>query len=167
MCTGYHYPPKKLVPYLQRAGFYGVSRVGHIVYDHSLVSALVERWRPETHTFHMPQGECTITLQDVAVQLGLPIDGQPVISRIPQGDHQTKLFEELLGKVPTTRDMRGNKIRLSWLVDKFPDNDIPENASPQVLEQWTRAYIMKLIGGFLCPYNTGSHVTCHMYVLNK
>ncbi|KAH1228396.1 Serine/threonine-protein phosphatase 7 long form [Glycine max] len=32
----------------------------------------------ETHTFHFPHGEATITLQDVALQLGLKIDGLPV-----------------------------------------------------------------------------------------
>ncbi|MBA0809058.1 hypothetical protein Gohar_024742 [Gossypium harknessii] len=29
----------------------------------------------KTHTFHLPCGECTITLDDVSLQLGLPIGG--------------------------------------------------------------------------------------------
>ncbi|KAE8685623.1 hypothetical protein F3Y22_tig00111095pilonHSYRG00294 [Hibiscus syriacus] len=39
----------------------------------NLISALVERWRPETYTFHLPCGECTITLEDVSMHLGLPM----------------------------------------------------------------------------------------------
>jgi len=62
-------PPIATVDYLVLSGFYGVSRLGFIAYDNPFISALVERWRPETHTFHTTQGECTITLQDVAVQL--------------------------------------------------------------------------------------------------
>ncbi|MBA0780348.1 hypothetical protein Gotri_004460 [Gossypium trilobum] len=27
------------------------------------------------HTFHIPCGECTITLEDMQLQLGLPVDG--------------------------------------------------------------------------------------------
>ena len=41
--------------------------------DRSLLSALVDRWRPETHTFHLPYGEMAPTLQDVAMLLGLSI----------------------------------------------------------------------------------------------
>src|SRR5438128_8430450 len=41
--------------------------------DRSLLSALVDRWRPETHTFHLPCGEMALTLQDVAYLLGLPL----------------------------------------------------------------------------------------------
>ena len=49
----------------------------------SLLSALVDRWRPETHTFHMPFGEITVTLKDVAMITGLPIRGTPVVLRRP------------------------------------------------------------------------------------
>ena len=47
-------------------------------YDHALISAFVERWQPETNSFHMPWGEMTITLHDVNRILALPIDGEPV-----------------------------------------------------------------------------------------
>ena len=46
--------------------------------DGALLTAFVDRWRPETHTFHLPCGEMTVTLQDVAMILGLPLDGLPV-----------------------------------------------------------------------------------------
>ncbi|KAM3289679.1 hypothetical protein P3S67_017968 [Capsicum chacoense] len=39
---------------------------------------MAERWRPETHTFHLPFGEVSITLQDVEVLFGLRTDGDEV-----------------------------------------------------------------------------------------
>jgi hypothetical protein len=46
--------------------------------DSAALTSLVDRWRPETDTFHLPCGEITVTLQDIAMILGLPIDGAPV-----------------------------------------------------------------------------------------
>jgi len=43
--------------------------------DKSLLSCLVDRWRPETHTFHFRWGEMAPTLQDVSYLLGLPLAG--------------------------------------------------------------------------------------------
>ncbi|CAN1760442.1 Serine/threonine-protein phosphatase 7 long form homolog [Linum perenne] len=43
-----------------------------------LVTALIERWRPETNTVHLIQGEATIILEDVEVLTGLPNRGLPV-----------------------------------------------------------------------------------------
>ena len=59
-------------------GLVNICKAGLPSIDRVLVSALVDRWRPETHTFHMPCGEVTITLQDVAMILGLPISGRAV-----------------------------------------------------------------------------------------
>lgn len=49
-----------------------------LVLDRALLTAWVDRWRPETHTFHLPCGEMAPTLQDVAFLLGLPVRGEAV-----------------------------------------------------------------------------------------
>ncbi|KAL7259241.1 hypothetical protein ACSBR1_005187 [Camellia fascicularis] len=43
-----------------------------------LITVIVERWRSETHTFHLTSGEVTITLQDVNILSGLRVDGNAV-----------------------------------------------------------------------------------------
>nr|KYP37895.1 Serine/threonine protein phosphatase 7 long form isogeny [Cajanus cajan] len=48
--------------------------------DHQLILALVRRWRLETHIFHMTFRECTITLEDVSILLGLKVHGDPITS---------------------------------------------------------------------------------------
>ena len=53
--------------HLRDIGFYHVSHIGVVQYQSALVNALIERWRPETHTFHFPVGECAVTLEDVAM----------------------------------------------------------------------------------------------------
>ncbi|PKU83297.1 Serine/threonine-protein phosphatase 7 long form like [Dendrobium catenatum] len=53
--------------------------------DHNLLTTLVERWSPQTNSFHLPVGEMTITLQDVALILGLQIDGQALVGNIVVG----------------------------------------------------------------------------------
>jgi hypothetical protein len=46
--------------------------------DSAALTTHVDRWRLETNTFHLLCGEITVTLQDVTMILGLPIDGTPV-----------------------------------------------------------------------------------------
>ncbi|KAD5507607.1 hypothetical protein E3N88_15310 [Mikania micrantha] len=61
--------------YVNISGFGGLLDCGYRNLDHGLLEALIERWRPETHTFHLPIGEATVTLEDVNVLWGLPIEG--------------------------------------------------------------------------------------------
>ena len=88
--------------------------------DWHLITALVERWRPETHTFHMPEGECMITLHDMEVLIGLPIDGDAVTG--PTNMNWRHICDELLGQVPV--DLNGSMVKLSWLRQQF--DEIPE-----------------------------------------
>ena len=70
---------------LSEAGLLTIGRLaesGLVQLDRSLLTALVDRWRPETNTFHLPCGEMTPTLQDVAMLLGLPISGDAVGPRV-------------------------------------------------------------------------------------
>ena len=57
----------KIEPLLVQVGFSDVANLGQVKINDALVTALVERWRLESHTFHLPVDECTITLEDVAL----------------------------------------------------------------------------------------------------
>ncbi|XP_020972977.1 serine/threonine-protein phosphatase 7 long form homolog [Arachis ipaensis] len=100
---------------LKASGFYYVSQIGRIVSHRPTVDALVERWRPKTHTFHLPYGECTITLEDVAMILGLQTDGLPVTGST---DHSTSGLENeclaQFGVASGPNDHKGSGIKLAW-----------------------------------------------------
>ena len=65
--------------------------------DRALLSAWVDRWRPETHTFHLPVGEMTVTLQDVAMLFGLPLDGTPIGPVVVPTDWDEQLLHRFDG----------------------------------------------------------------------
>ncbi|XP_025670334.1 serine/threonine-protein phosphatase 7 long form homolog [Arachis hypogaea] len=112
-----HYmPPDRYNPivegYLRDTDFYHVSQIGVVQCQSALVNALVERWRPETHTFHFPVGECAVTLEDVALILGLPTNDLPVTG--PTLSSYEALETECLdqfGVAPMKSDCRGSFIK--------------------------------------------------------
>ncbi|CAL1397890.1 unnamed protein product [Linum trigynum] len=108
---------------------------------------------PETSTFHLPFGEVTITLEDVATLTGLPIDGDPVIVDIPD-EEWSAMCVRLLGQSPT--EVSRGAVRISWLRDEF--NRLPANASSETTQQYARAYALYLMGGVLFPDRSGGMV---------
>jgi len=67
---------------LVMVGLYQMANLHHCRIDKGLITALVERWRPETNTFHLPVGECTVTLEDVSCLWGLAVNGKTMLKFI-------------------------------------------------------------------------------------
>ncbi|QHN95390.1 uncharacterized protein DS421_18g609170 [Arachis hypogaea] len=134
----------RYVPYLHMAGLYHLARLNDRWFrlDEALVSAFVERWRPETHTFHMPFGECTITLQDVAYQLGW----RPA----------WEWFQELLGVIPPPSQVQKYAINCSWFQETF--GECPEGADDETVRRYARVYIMMLLGTQLFADKSGNRI---------
>ena len=53
----------RIAAYITDTRLNGLLRVPHMDLDHALITALVEKWRPETYSFHLSHGEMTITLK--------------------------------------------------------------------------------------------------------
>ncbi|QHO49962.1 uncharacterized protein DS421_1g18540 [Arachis hypogaea] len=108
---------ERIIPYLETAGLYHLARLNSHWFwvDEPLLSAFIEQWRPEMHTFHMPFGECTITLQDVAYQLGLPIDGEPVNASEETVCIYARAYIVMLLSSQLFVDKNANRVHLRWL----------------------------------------------------
>ncbi|KAK5836496.1 hypothetical protein PVK06_012288 [Gossypium arboreum] len=141
-------PDAQLMPYLEITGFGSAALTRTFDLQYNLISALVERWRPETHTFHLPCGEYTVTLEDVTLHFGLPIDGSVVtgVSAIAESD---ALCYSLLGASPGDDESNFSDLKFTWLKAKFEHLSI--NATEEELICAARAYIMHIIEGVLMP----------------
>ncbi|CAI0472822.1 unnamed protein product [Linum tenue] len=147
-------------PYLEAAGLLSVMPLVPMNSDASLITALVERWRPKSSTFHIPFGEITITLEDVVTLSGLAIDGDAVVVDIPD-EEWSAICLRLLGRVPADLSGGVGVVRNVWLRDEF--SHLPGNASQEVIEQFARAYALSLMGGVLFPDRSGA--TVHLQYL--
>ncbi|CAN1122483.1 Protein MAIN-LIKE 2 [Linum perenne] len=128
--------------------------------DSELITALVERWRPETSTFHLYHGEATITLEDMHFLTGLSIDGVLVESqrRIPTVDSDLQIYvEQLLGKKPSTADLSAGRVKMTWLRNHF--GTIRDDADQETIEQHCRAYILDFFGSCIFADWSGSHAS--------
>ncbi|CAL5343126.1 unnamed protein product [Camellia sinensis] len=116
----------------------GLSSLVHCTYrfvNRIVISAFVERWQPETNTFHLKVGEMTMTLDDVGTILGIPITGRLVSATTLTDQQAHALVVAALGvddaeAIEELSSASGQSIKLEWLRSKFSgckDSDTEES----------------------------------------
>ncbi|RYQ85302.1 hypothetical protein Ahy_B10g104824 [Arachis hypogaea] len=102
----------------------------------------------DTHTFYLPVGEYTvITLEDVAVILGLPTNGL-LVTGITMSSYEVLEAECLhqFGVTPRKLDCRGSFIKLTWLRDLKEHVQLVDENS---IQRYVKCHIMLLFGTIL------------------
>ncbi|KAE8771315.1 hypothetical protein D1007_56838 [Hordeum vulgare] len=122
------------------------------------LTALTDRWRPETHSFHLPLGEMSISLEDIAMISGLPIEGRALTGKVRTAGWRQRVAA-LVGVEPepwideTRKDPRPSGVLFSWIQRYF--HRCPRDASPLVVERFARAYLWNLLTQVVFPDGTG------------
>jgi hypothetical protein len=129
--------------------------------DGALLTAFVDRWRPETHSFHLPCGEMSVLLQDVDYILGLRIDGPPVTGTI-NTDNWKELVHDFTGHYPPEpeegkKEKKTSGVSSNWLRARF--NHCPPNAADEVVERYARVWLWHMVASFLLPDASGNTVS--------
>lgn len=155
---------------LQNIGFYQIAKMRSIKIDKYLISALVERWRPKTNSFHLPIGEMTITLQDISCLWGLPISGKLIVGQYD--GNWSDMIERYLGIPPEDQEIKKKKrkkeddtfalsysrysITLSKLRDRF--RVMPSNPTQREIDWHSRALVLEILGSIIFTDSSGDSV---------
>ncbi|GAU10693.1 hypothetical protein TSUD_424240, partial [Trifolium subterraneum] len=117
---GEHHP--NIQGWLDDSGLKWLERTSLSKVDPQFLSAFTERWHPETSSFHLPFGEMTITLDDVACLLHIPVRGIFYTPAPVSMEEAAALATELLG-VPyevtymETSRQKGGTFTQQWVYD--------------------------------------------------
>nr|XP_004515477.2 uncharacterized protein LOC101488734 [Cicer arietinum] len=138
--------PRPIENWVNLSGLNPLQRGSLKMIDNNLISAFVERWHSETSSFHMPFGEMTITLDDVANLLGLPIRGEfyspPDVDRVTACNLAVHLLGVTTEEIwEETRKTRGAHYRLDWLKEVFR-----RQCAAERFDCAARAYLLNLVG---------------------
>ena len=127
--------------------------------DIGLISSLVERWRPETNSFHFPFGEMTITLEDVYMLLGLPVHGRPIILEDltkPKAYWMRNWPDPNLSRQERDKMHIRGGISLRLLRETYCT--CPDDADDATVRVYSLAYVLFVIGSVLFPSSSGDVV---------
>jgi hypothetical protein len=138
---------EQYAPFIRRAGFLQLTRLmsAHLsLMDSAALTALVDRWRPETHTFHLLCGEITVTLQDVTMILGLPIDGAPVSGTVSLAGWRDSVVATIGLRPPNVpadqKDRKTICVHSGWLTAHF--DTCSEDAEDGAVQRYARSCLL-------------------------
>ena len=139
--------------YIDATGFTGLFKFPDTEVNHAFITALVEQWRLKTHMFHLPHKEMGITLQNIKVMLGIPVDRLPVTWKADMT--WSDVCRDLLGHQPplvipnlNRSILVGARVRYKWLDAQFiapPTVDVGD----EVVQQHTRYRLLVWMGALL------------------
>ncbi|XP_060202051.1 protein MAIN-LIKE 2-like [Lycium barbarum] len=118
----------------------------------------------------MRTGECAITLQDVKVLYGIPMDGHPLVQinvkNITKSTWQGLMYD-LTGWLPGEEAIIGNSLLVitqlsNHLQTLIAKNDIiDEHTDEAEVQKRVRLYLLWLISGTIFPDNSGLKLSLH------
>ncbi|CAL1382729.1 unnamed protein product [Linum trigynum] len=144
---------------------------------------MVERWRKETHCFNFREGECTITLKDIAILTDLPIDGDvvcvdstptpKVVANMSGWQHFIWTVTGLCPPEKGDHDADGHpplskgQVSITWLTAEIRRKHNPEFGGIPLTEEslerdkeiYARIYILGMIGGVFFPKKSNNLIS--------
>nr|XP_016494933.1 PREDICTED: serine/threonine-protein phosphatase 7 long form homolog [Nicotiana tabacum] len=118
---------------------------------------MIEWWQPETHTFHLPICEATITLEDVEVLFGLHVDGIPVAYPHALREYRGVDYLHMLHRLtsfqlaePTTSS-GASRLQLTPIQQHLVamDAEITNDSLPEDIDRHMKLLLLPMFGGIL------------------
>ncbi|KAL0360900.1 UNVERIFIED_CONTAM: Serine/threonine-protein phosphatase 7 long form [Sesamum radiatum] len=108
----------------------------------------------------IPEGEATITLEDVQIIWALPIDGLPVTGLdIERSTEEWQVYcREYLGFSPDEEAFKGSRLHTHAIMNFIRTVEITHDTPRPTVVQYTRCIAMLLLGGLMCPDSSGNMV---------
>ncbi|KAL5731847.1 protein-serine/threonine phosphatase [Ranunculus cassubicifolius] len=122
---------------------------------------MVERWMPETNTFHLPTGEATITLNDIVRMTKLKVEGEFLDGKTINYEEAQKLLVKWLGasiEEAKKECSRSPTVSLAWLRNKFQGKLKKDVKDKETIDRYVRGYILYVLGNTIFSDRSGNRV---------
>ncbi|KAF7822126.1 serine/threonine-protein phosphatase 7 long form-like protein [Senna tora] len=142
-------PNARVVEKLKGTGFENLHKVSTFNISSKIASFLLHHFQSHECTYQVGEKKFCVTLEDVYYLTGLPINGKPVTGN--DSDYRM-LTHRLLGRNDILTKCKSGtlgEIKFKLLEELFKDP--PADATDEVINHHVRAYVLYLIGTFVCP----------------